>query len=224
MDKVAQVLAFYARHRASDPKYASPFAYAAFQVGADCWQVLAVVSLGACCGPCIRCLPWSATHPLTKQEPPKKHGHPACALWPPNCCRVAFKFTISMIECFAPAGLEVPDVVMPASDHIETSRLPLPSTANKYLDLQCSGIKSLLRSEEGESEERRRCKGSPGAHGTFGVILIPYFQDRIQASQRFWLLCMPAKALYGPSSQSSLLQADLAYMGGKLDDITVVVA
>lgn len=33
MDKVAQVLAFYARHRASDPKYASPFAYAAFQVG-----------------------------------------------------------------------------------------------------------------------------------------------------------------------------------------------
>jgi len=31
MDKVAQVLAFYARHRASDPKYASPFAYAAFQ-------------------------------------------------------------------------------------------------------------------------------------------------------------------------------------------------
>ncbi len=32
MDKVAQVLAFYARHRASDPKYASPFAYAAFQV------------------------------------------------------------------------------------------------------------------------------------------------------------------------------------------------
>ncbi len=32
MDKTAQVLAHYARHRASDPKFASPFAYAAFQV------------------------------------------------------------------------------------------------------------------------------------------------------------------------------------------------
>lgn len=35
MDKTAQVLAHYARHRASDPKFASPFAYAAFQVGLD---------------------------------------------------------------------------------------------------------------------------------------------------------------------------------------------
>lgn len=32
--KMAQVLAHYARHRASDSKFASPFAYAAFQVGA----------------------------------------------------------------------------------------------------------------------------------------------------------------------------------------------
>ncbi len=31
--KMAQVLAHYARHRASDSKFASPFAYAAFQVG-----------------------------------------------------------------------------------------------------------------------------------------------------------------------------------------------
>eukprot|EP00983_Pelagomonas_calceolata_P047923 1140850-Pelagomonas_calceolata.AAC.2 len=113
MDKVAQVLAFYARHRASDPKYASPFAYAAFQVGADCWQERA-----------------------RSDEDAK------------------------------------------LSDCVSKNTVPLSR----------------------------------------GV------QDRIQASQRFWLLCMPAKALYGPSSQSSLLQADLAYMGGKLDDITVVVA
>uniref|UniRef100_A0A7S0WYH8 Protein phosphatase n=1 Tax=Chlamydomonas leiostraca TaxID=1034604 RepID=A0A7S0WYH8_9CHLO len=33
MDKTAQVLAHYARHRASDPKFASPFAYSAFQAG-----------------------------------------------------------------------------------------------------------------------------------------------------------------------------------------------
>ncbi|GFH09353.1 protein phosphatase, partial [Haematococcus lacustris] len=33
LDKTAQVLAHYARHRASDPKFASPFAYAAFQAG-----------------------------------------------------------------------------------------------------------------------------------------------------------------------------------------------
>lgn len=32
MDKTAQVLAHYARHRAADPKFASPFAYSAFQV------------------------------------------------------------------------------------------------------------------------------------------------------------------------------------------------
>ncbi len=35
MDKTAQVLAHYARHRASDPKFASPFAYAAFQVSSS---------------------------------------------------------------------------------------------------------------------------------------------------------------------------------------------
>jgi protein phosphatase PTC7 len=33
MDKTAEVLAHYAHHRASDPKFASPFAYAAFQAG-----------------------------------------------------------------------------------------------------------------------------------------------------------------------------------------------
>lgn len=31
-DKTAQVMAHYARHRAADSKFASPFAYAAFQV------------------------------------------------------------------------------------------------------------------------------------------------------------------------------------------------
>ena len=33
IDKTAQVLAHYARHRAADPKFASPFAYAAFEAG-----------------------------------------------------------------------------------------------------------------------------------------------------------------------------------------------
>lgn len=45
MDKSAQVLAHYARHRASDPKFASPFAYSAFQVGGRSKPVFWILKL-----------------------------------------------------------------------------------------------------------------------------------------------------------------------------------
>lgn len=39
-DKTAQVMAHYARHRAADSKFASPFAYAAFQVRGQHWPCI----------------------------------------------------------------------------------------------------------------------------------------------------------------------------------------